>query len=255
MQSDHSFERQLKNLEHESNVIANYVYAEMALQHAASKSPKLLSRMNMTPTFWNACNAAFQSAAYIALGRVFDTKNSRYSIEELLKSVEKEIHLFQRPALEKRKRDAFQGDQSWLTGYLDKAHYLSLKDVAHLRKKVAEYRLIYEKAVMPVRHQYLAHRSTHDHSAVQALYQKGKVKELWRLSTFLIKLHLALREQHLNGRKPVLRPTRYSVRSIYDSETSRTGAHEYIVHDVRKLMKFIETATPKPSLHRTASGH
>lgn len=253
MQPDHSFERQLKSLESESNVIANYVYAEMAIQHAASKSKKLLSRMNMTPTFWNACNAAFQSAAYIALGRVFDLK-SPYNLNELLISVEKEIHLFQRPALEQRKRAGFTGNFSWLPGYLDRAHYLTLKDVNRLRKKVDEYRSLYNRAVMPVRHQYLAHRQTHDESRVQALYARGKVKEMCHLSTFLVKLHLALRELHLNGKKPLLKPSRYSVRSMYDSESNRSGAHEYIVRDVRKLMQFMEATTPNPSIERTRPG-
>ena len=88
MKPDYSFLRQLENLKQESEVIATYVYAEMSIQHAASKSRKLLSRMNMTPTFWNACYAAFQSAAYIAIGRVFDLK-SPYNLEALLTSMER----------------------------------------------------------------------------------------------------------------------------------------------------------------------
>jgi HEPN superfamily AbiU2-like protein len=242
MKPDHSFERQLDNLRHESVVVATYVYAEMALQHAGSKSKKLLSRLNMTPTFWNACHAAFQSAAYVALGRVFDLK-SPYNIEALLVSLEKELQLFQRPALESRKRAGFGGNTSWLKGYLDSAYYPDVKDITRLRSKVSVYREIYERAVMPVRHQYLAHRQAHDESKVQELYGRGKVKEMWRLSSFLVKLHLALRELHLNGRKPVLRPARFSVKSMYDVESHRTGPHEYIVQDVRKLMKFMESAT------------
>ena len=75
------------------------------------------------------------------------------------------------------------------------------------------------------------------------MFAKGKVKELWRLSTFLLRLQLALWELLHNGRKPVLRPIRYSARAMYDSSSERTGAHEYIVRDTKKLMKFIETAS------------
>lgn len=249
MKPDHSFLRQLENLKQESEVIATYVYAEMSVQHAASKSRKLLSRMNMTPTFWNACNAAFQSAAYIAIGRVFDLR-SPYNVEALLIAMERELHLFQRASLEKRKRSDFNGDLSWLDGYLNNAYYPTVKDVNRLRGLVSKYRQFYERAVMPVRHQYLAHRQAHNEARVQELYGRGKIKEMWRLSTFLVKLHLALRELHLNGRKPVLKPTRYSVRSMYDTESQRSGPHEYIVRDVRKLMLFLESAAPNPSFKR-----
>jgi len=252
MKPDHSFKRQLKNLEHESNVIANYVYAEMAIQHAASKSKKLLSRLNRTPTFWIACNAAFQSAAYIALGRIFDLK-SPYNVEALLYAMELELALFQKEALATRKRDGAAKDPAWLPEYLQRAYYPTKRDVERLRRKVAEYREIYDRAIMPVRHQYLAHRQAHDHEKVQALFGKGKVSEMWRLSTFLLRLHLSLRELLLNGRKPVLRPVRYSVRAMYDSQSNRTGSHEYMVRDVKSLMSFIEAATLNPSIERTSS--
>lgn len=243
MKPDHSFERQLKNLEHEANVVANYVYAEMAIQHAASKSEKLLGRLNRTPTFWIACNAAFQSAAYIALGRVFDLK-SPYNVEALLNAMEIELALFQKQALATRKRNGASADPPWLKEYLENAYYPTKRDVERLRKRVAEYRAIYDRAIMPVRHQYLAHRQAHGHEKVQALFGKGEVRDMWRLSAFLLRLHLSLREMLLNGRKPVLRPVRYSVRVMYDSDTNRTGSHEYMVRDVKNLMNFIESAKP-----------
>jgi hypothetical protein len=242
MQPDHSFERQLANLERESTVIANYVYAEMAIQHAASKSPTLLNRLNRTPTFWITCNAALQSAAYIAIGRVFDRK-SPYNLEALMVAMERNLSLFSRDALAERKRDGKNTDPPWLKDYLDKAYYPKRADVARIRKHIATYRALYERAFMPVRHQYFAHRQAHGSEKVQQLFAKGKVRELWRLSTFLLRLHSAVWELLQNGRKPVLRPIRYSAKVMYDSSRQRTGAHEYIVRDTRTLMRFIETAS------------
>jgi hypothetical protein len=241
MQRDHSFERQLANLERESTVIANYVYAEMAIQHAASKSPKLLSRLNRTPTFWNTCNAALQSAAYIALGRVFDRK-SPYNLEALMLAMEKSLPEFSRNALADRKREGKTADPPWLQEYLKKAYYPKRRDVTRIRTHVAKYRALYERAFMPVRHQYLAHRQTHGSEKVHQLFGKGKVKELWHLTTFLVRLHSALWELLHNGRKPALRPIRYSPKVMYDSSRQRTGPHEYVVRDTRNLMRFLETA-------------
>lgn len=241
MKPDYSFERQLSSLDRESTVIANYVYAEMAIQHAASRSKRLLNQLNRTPTFWATCNAALQSAAYIAIGRVFDLK-SPYNLEALMVAMEKNLPLLGREALAERKRDGKSVDPPWLQDYLNKAYYPKRADIARIRKHISNYRAVYERAFMPVRHQYLAHRQTHGSEKVQRLFAKGKVKELWRLSTFLLQLHSALWELLHNGRKPVLRPIRYSARVMYDSSSQRTGAHEYIVRDTKTLMKFIEVA-------------
>ena len=241
MQPDHSFERQLANLEHESTVIANYVYAEMAIQHAASKSKRLLARMNRTPSFWITCNSALQSAAYIAIGRVFDRK-SPYNLEALTVAMEKNLAVFGRDALADRKREGKTPDPPWLNGYLDETYYPKRSDVERVRKHIARYRAIYERAFMPARHQYFAHRQAHGSAKVQQLFAKGKVREMWRLSAFLLQLHEALWELLHNGRRPVLRPIRYSAKVMYESSLNRSGAHEFIVRDTRTLMKFIEKA-------------
>jgi hypothetical protein len=117
-------------------------------------------------------------------------------------------------------------------------------DVARLRKKVADYRAIYVRAIEPARHKYIAHRVKVEHDEVQALFAGGKVRELWRLVTFLYALYLALWEQYHNGRKPILRPTRYSVKTIFDAKEQGSAPHEAIVAETKKLMQFIETATP-----------
>ena len=253
MKPDFSFERQLKNLEQEADAVASYVYAEMTIHHAASKSKVLLARLNLTPTFWNSCLAALQSAAYISLGRVFDLK-SPYNLDALLGAMEVNLSQFHRAALASRKREGHTIDPPWLQDYLNEAYYPTQADVARLRKKVGEYRRVYDRAIMPVRHQYLAHRQAHDRDKVQRLYAQGKVAEIRRLSTFLLRLHTSLWELWHNGRKPALRQVRHSVKSIYESDTKRRGAHEYVVRDTKALLEFLETATPNHSFQRTASG-
>jgi hypothetical protein len=240
---DYSFERQLKSLDHEANVIANFVYAEMAIQHAASRSKKLLHRLNETPAFWITCNAALQSAAYIAFGRVFDLK-SPYNLEALMVSMERDLTIFGRDALAVRKRGDSATDPEWLDGYLGTAYYPTKSDVTRLRKHIDTYRSIYDRAVMPARHQYIAHRQAHGHEKIQKLFAKGRVNELWRMSTFLLRLHSALWELFHNGRKPILKPLRFSVIRMYESRKEHSGPHERIIRDTRALMEFIERASP-----------
>jgi AbiU2 len=247
------FLTQLENFRQEAYVAAQYLYSDMAVQHAASKSERLLSRLNLTPRFWLAHTAASQTAAYVCLGRVFDTK-SRYNIDALLNAFEANLHLFSGESLAERKRDGRAEEPLWLHSYLAKAHFPNAKDVARLRAKVAAYRAVYDRAVKPARHKYLAHREKEEHMEVQALFAGGKVRELWRMVTFLHALHTALWEQYHNGRKPVLRALRFSVKTIYDAKHQRSSPHEAVIADTKKLMQFIERATPNPSIEGTASG-
>lgn len=235
-----TFEVQLDNFRNEAYLAARYMYAEMAIQHAASKSTKLLNRLNRTPTFWITCGAALQSSAYISIARIFDVK-SDYNVNALLKSMEDNLGIFQKDALKSRKRNGNTTEPEWLEDYLLQAYYPTIKDVARLQKKVSEYRVIYDKAIKPVRNKYLAHREKQNSIDVASLYAGGKLKELWRVCSFLLQLHSLLEELFENGKKPVLRAIRYSPKVIFDSKIQGSSPHESIVGEVKRLMQFIET--------------
>jgi hypothetical protein len=239
MARHHEFLVQLENFRHESTVAAQYLYSGMAVQHAASKSSKLHSRLSETPSFWNVHMAATQTAVYVTLGRIFDT-NSKYNIEALLNTFEANLNLFSRSSLEARKSEGTTKRPDWLDTYLMSAHYPTLEDVSRLRAHVNLHREFYDRAVKPVRHKYLAHREKQELSEVQELYGRGKVKELWKTVAFLISLYDALLQQHLNGRKPILRPIRHSVKTMYDHASERSGPHEMIVKEIRTLMERLQ---------------
>lgn len=245
MTAHRQFLTQLGNFDNEARNAARYVYADLAIQHAASKSKRLLNHLNETPTFWLTTSAAFQTAAYISLGRIFD-KNSRYNIDQLLCSAESNISLFQREALAERKREGQTPDPPWLDEYLDNAYYPGPHDFTRLKVKVEEYRSLYDKAIKPARNKYIAHREKQGHKEVSSLFGRGLVKDLWRLTTFLQQLHEVLWELFHNGRKPRFRPMRYSVAAMFDKPPSGTSAHEDIVRETQKLMQFIENGMPNP---------
>jgi len=249
MAGHRDFAGQLENFRREAEAVAQYVYADMSVQHAASKSRKLLNRLNRTPGFWLVHGAACQAAAYVALGRVFD-KTSKYNIGALLDAYEASQATFSRSALATRKRDGQLADPSWLPDYLDRAYYPTKSDAQYLRRRVETYRAIFDRAIKPARNKYLAHRERVGHVPVQALFSRGMVRDIWRLSTFLLALHEALWQLFHNGRKPVLRKVRYSVKTIYDSESQGTSPHEYITGQTKKLLKFLASATPNNTLER-----
>jgi hypothetical protein len=238
-----SFEEQLENFRQEAYEISQYVYADMAVKHAASKSKKLLAQLNMLRRFWHAHAGACQSAAYVAIGRVFDFK-SPYNLCALLNEFERSLHLFGRDALRARKMGKSTSPPAWIEDYLDSAYYPDQRDVKRLRKKVSEQREFYNRAIKPVRHKYLAHREKVESDEVQAMYGAGKVRELWKLSAFLLALNEALWQLYINGRKPIIRLKRYSVRSIYDAKHRSSDPHEAIVEETKALMRLLVSEAP-----------
>lgn len=155
--------------------------------------------------------------------------------------MERNLLIFQRDSLSERKFKVLTNPLD-LEDYLSRAHFPTIKDLARLRKLVDKHRLIYDRAVKPVRNQFLAHRIVNQAES-RALYNAGKVQEFWKLNTFLLKFHITLWEQFHNGRKPILHPMRYSVKSIYNSTFQTSDPHESIVADVKRLMQFIEFST------------
>lgn len=236
------FLAQLENFRQESSIAARFTYAEMSIQHAASKSKKLLNSLNNTPTFWIVCELALQSSAYISIHSIFN-KKSTYNIHSLLDSMEQNLLIFQREALSQRKCEILTNHVD-LDDYLANAYYPTVRDVRRLRKLVAKYNAISDRAVSPVRNKYIAHRVVTQRES-QALYASGEIREFWRLTTFLLQLHDILWEQYHNSKKPIFRQTRYSVKSIYDANYQYSAPHESIVSDVKKLMQFMEFATLK----------
>lgn len=236
------FLAQLNNFRSEARYVAYFCYADMAIKHAASRSKRLLNRLNDTPTFWNTAHSAFQTATYITLGRIFDS-DGKYNIKLLLDSAESGIALFQRDALAQRKRAGHTSDPDWLDGYLDNAYYPTEQDFAHLRKKVEKARNLYKSAFQPARHHHIAHRVAQEAQEVSELFGLGKVKDLWRLIVFVQQLEEVLWHLFHNGRKPHFRPMRYSVASMFKSPPSGSSDNEYIVRETQKLMEFIENAT------------
>lgn len=239
------FESQLENLRHESNTVAAFVFAEFAIHYRVAQSRRLLQRLNETPTLWKAIAASLQTSAYISLSRVFDEK-SKYNLEGLLRAFEKELNVFQRDGLQRRKWDGCSEKPEWLDEYLDRAYYPTQLDVVRTRKRVAEFRRTYDRAVRDVRNQYFAHRQEFDGAVVAALFAKGKIAEICRLSIFLLDLHAVLQELYLNGKAPKFPRIQTSIASLFRKFDQRrnTGqswrAHERIAAEVDKLMSVLE---------------
>jgi AbiU2 len=175
---DAQLEHELEVFRTEAESGIQFFYAYLAVHAVAENNRPVYQLLNKAPLFWNTSLGALQTAAFIALGRVFD-QNSTHNLDRLLRGAQDNPQLFSKAALGRRKQGANVDPPEWLEDYLSEMYEPTPQDFRRLRSYVRRWRKIYV--------------------------------ELQRMFAFLSSLYEALWQLFFNGRKPVLRPQRYSV--------------------------------------------
>lgn len=233
------FEDELEIFRKETQSGTQFFYSYLAINAVIGDDKQALDAVNETPLFWATNIGALQTAFFIVLGRIFDQK-SAHNIDKLLNIAQKNPEIFSKASLGKRKRQGNSFEPEWLPEYLNRAYEPTFKDFRRLRKHVRNYRKIYERNYRDIRRKIYAHKELSDRFDIKELYRKTRLGELEKIFVFLNKLYESLWELFLNGRKPVLRPMRYSVIQIKNkrrSDWQSRGVHEKIVGETQDFFR------------------
>jgi len=234
------FERELKNFGSEVEQGTRCYFALLVMNDVASHDKRVRAFLNRTPMFWNTCAGALQASTFIALGRIFDL-TSRHNLESLLRMAERDPQIFSKAALKRRKQAVETKGPECLDDYLQSTYEPTPKDLSRLRVKTESWRQVYDKKYRPLRSKYFAHRVVLGEAETAALFGKGTNPELQRLFRFLGSLYHALLSLFFDGRKPVLRPARYSVVRMREKPVlayySGVGIQEHITREVAEFLK------------------
>ncbi len=206
-----------------------FLFSELAINELARRSNRVLQALNQEPLFWKTVTAGLQTSAFIAIGRIFD-HNSTHNIDTVLRLAERNRDIFSKDALAARKRAAAKNADDWLPDYLTDVYVPDAQDFRALRKVVADKRKLYEAQFRPMRHHFFAHKVAATPSEISLLSANAKIRDLEKLAIFLNQFHEALWQLLQNGRKPVLRPMPYSVKSLV-----RKRLDEWKVNTVQEL--------------------
>jgi hypothetical protein len=240
-----TFELQLENFRHEASDAAGFYWIPRAINVMARERP-ILRTLNQAPVFWNFTEGACQAALIVALGRIFD-QGSPHNIDALLGSAASQRQIFEKAALEQRKRVSGFNDPEQLRVYMTHVHEPTSEDFRALRRSVFEHRQLYEAHVRNIRHQYIAHREVVAPEAVGELFSRAQIVEIERILAFLPALHLALLDLYQNGNAPVLRPQALSIEEILatplDSMPTQTSA-ELAAYHTRRCLEQLLSGTP-----------
>lgn len=224
------FENELEIFRCESEETTQHFYAFLTVHAAAADHPSVYNLLNEAPLFWNTCLRALQTAHLVALGRVFD-QGSPHNVDRLLRIAQKHPQIFSKEALGRRKQANRAHPPDWLPTYLERAYQPKPNDFRRIRGVIRKWRRIYEDRYRPLRHKIFAHADLANKTEIAQLFAKTNIRELQRLHSFLGSLYEGLWQLFFNGRKPVMRPQRYSVKRMRALGT-RPRPHGTVQEDI-----------------------
>lgn len=181
---EQQFIRELEVFRTEVQAGAQFLYAYLSFNSIISEKKKTYREINKTPLFWNTTMGALQTSFFIVLGRIFD-QNSTHNIDRLVKIAQDNKNIFSKTALAVRKKKDSPNADEWLDDYLKDVYEPKANDFRELRKKIKEFRKIYETNYRDIRHKIYAHKEVSDAEEVQKLFSKTNIRELQRVLVFL----------------------------------------------------------------------
>jgi hypothetical protein len=223
-----------------------FFYAYLALNDALADNQQAHSLVNRTPLFWRTTLGALLSSYFIALGRIFD-QDSQHNLDKLLKTARDHSIIFSSAALKTRKRENSNNADEWIDEYMKDVYVPNDDDFRRLKKHIRRYRKIYEKNYREIRHKVYAHKELSKPEEIAALYSQTSIEEMQKMLVFLNKFYESLWQLFHNGRKPVLRPMRYSVNRIIRDEIPKWQSihvQELITKETKEFIEILSSAQP-----------
>lgn len=247
------FEEELETFRTEAESAAQYLYAYLSIHETARRQKSVHALLNTAPLFWNTNLSALQLGTFIVLGRIFD-QNSAHNVDRLLGVAQRNIGLFSKSALGLRKQGPSSTPPTWLNEYLSTSYVPEVADFRKLRLLVKKNRVIYEARYRDIRHKLFAHKELSDPAKIGTLFAKTNIRELQRLVTFTGSLYDAIWELYMNGRKPIVRQRRYSVRAMHQRPTPARRGSKVQERISLEVARFLVTAAKGIPTRRTRRG-
>jgi len=235
---EEQFERELEVFRTEAETVAQFFYAFLAIHASAGAKKPVFRLLNTAPLFWNTILGGLQTAAFVALGRVFD-QGSTHNLGKLLRLASDNPQVFSKAAFARRRQGLSKTPPDWLENHLKHVYVPKPADFRRLRGYASKHRKIYIEKYRPLRHQIFAHRGLSEATDVSALFERTNIREMQRMLIFLMSLYNALWQLFMNGHRPVLRPHRFSVNRMRDraARNAQGGSvHERLVYEAERFL-------------------
>lgn len=243
--AEREFEARLRSFGREARGCAMLAYTEFVLHYYAGSNWPVRDRLNRHPAFWNAVLAGLQSSAFVALGRIFDTKRGTYNGDELLDFAEKHRGIFSRKAREAREvRRGAPLDQA--RDFAARAVELRAGGLREVRDGFAARQRVFEKRVAPIRHEVFAHASKREIEDREKMFTALPLRELEDLVVFPLRVERALFQFYYNGAPPDLDPAPSLVSEVVKALPEPSVASWEHLHAAKNVVAFLDWLRETP---------
>ena len=197
------FEKRLNALFNDSRACAVFLYTELTIHQMAATNDKTFERINGHSEFWNGILGALQSSAFIALGRIYDGRSSSNSALQLLRFAERNIGIFRREFIERRKiRSGAAKDIAKV--YASKAYELPRDGLTSLRTEFIAKQRFYVEHIQPIRHEVFAHAGRLTNEEREKLFSNLFIRELESVAVFPLRLYETFFKLYHDSQEPQL---------------------------------------------------
>lgn len=225
-----------------------FFYAYRAINDVLGDDEKALNIISRTPEIWDTISFALEASFFIALTRIFDEKPKTHNVGRLLQIAKSNIDIFSAKALETRKRKSSANANEWIGDFMGEIYVPINKDFQRLEKYLEKYRNI-SKTYKIIRHNIFGHRQRLNLNDIYKLYSKTNFHEIEKLLVFLKRLYDSLLMLFHDGRRPLLRPMRFSIKTIRKKPDYYTQlVHEIIINQTQS---FFDLLSLIPDSHLT----
>jgi hypothetical protein len=235
----------LQTFKRQADDCATCLYAYLTVHAVAGRSRPIRDHINSNALFWNTALHALQAALVLALGRVFET-NTPHNVGTFMRAMAINRTAFSRTSLAARKAPIFGNDLAGHRSYVTAARIPRLPDFRRVANFVKQHRGAYLTGYRDLRDHVFAHTLTADRAQISALFSKTNIRQLQRMTTYLVHLHDAFWEAFHNGGRLTLRPRRYSVARMLSRPKGRAIIVPIQETVVAQTKQALQPWTPAP---------
>jgi hypothetical protein len=180
-----------------------HVYQELAIHHIAGSDPDMRDALETRVAFFTAILSAHQTAGFVALHRLYETKAAHQNLSTLLGATQRNLNLFTREAWAARRRERGVHEQA-IAAQTPGLYVPTAETLEPLWRLAGEGRKLYLAAAMDIRHQIFGHTGAGSLAERVRLFERLMVRDLERMAVIPHVIHSALKYLFEFGREPAL---------------------------------------------------
>ena len=239
------FVRRLSALERDSRDAARVTYTGLLLRYMTERDAHAQQQITRHLAFWAGIWSALQTAAFVALGRIYEDKNT-FCADRLIKFAEYNYGIFSTASLiDRKKKEGFS--EAAATEFAANAFQPKQNSFGRLRQEFADRRMRFEKKFKDIRDEIYAHTGKLTEDERSDLFAQALRQDLAEVAAFPLQLHRALFHLYYNGIEPLLGPAPSDLAEVLKSKAggrSTTWEHLHVAKDVSDFLSSLISEKP-----------